>query len=149
MSIFSFSFSKLGINHQIVNVILRLNNYIRIKSKFLQHCSLCQIISKRARAEMAQILHTRECNVCAPPRLPLEVFKQLSHLPDPIPDEGDHYIPFSEIYGHLTTKQHMPSKIIHMTIRLPHCAIYIFNILRLVSSSRWYIRYVGSVNRIL
>ena len=51
-----------------------------------------------------------ECNVCAPPCLPLEVFQQLSHLPDPIPDEGDHYKPFSEIYGHLTTEHYMPSK---------------------------------------
>ena len=32
------------------------------------------------------------------------------NLPDPIPDEGDHYKPFSEIYRHLMTEHHMPSK---------------------------------------
>ena len=66
----------------------------------------------KARKYMFSILKCNkpECNVCAPPRLPLEVFQQLSHLPDPIPDEGDHYKPFSEIYGHLTTEHYMPSK---------------------------------------
>ena len=66
----------------------------------------------KARKYMFSILkgNKPECNVCAPPRLPLKVVQQLSHVPDFIPDEGDHYKPFSEIYGHLTTEQHMPSK---------------------------------------
>ena len=48
------------------------------------------------------------CPVCLPPRLSNEVFWNLSHLPDPVPN-GDHYQIFEELYGSVTTELHLPS----------------------------------------
>jgi hypothetical protein len=39
-----------------------------------------------------------ECPVCKVPRLPTDVFKEIHHLPVPIP-EGGRYKPFDELYG--------------------------------------------------
>ena len=39
----------------------------------------------------------------------LDTFKNINHLPDPIPSEDGHYTPFSEVYGSSTTEQHRPS----------------------------------------
>ena len=55
----------------------------------------------------------KKCNrpscICKPPRLPMEVFINLHHLPDPIPD-GDHYKDFDQLYGKgETTEEHRPS----------------------------------------
>ena len=49
-----------------------------------------------------------DCSVCSLPRLPSEIFKQLSYLPDPIAD-GEHYKPFEEVYGTLTSEKDRPS----------------------------------------
>lgn len=46
--------------------------------------------------------------MCGPPRLPLEIFKGLHHLPDPVP-RGDHYDDFDSLYGIETTEKHRPS----------------------------------------
>ena len=48
------------------------------------------------------------CLYHKPPYLP-EVFKELQHLPDPtISPDGTHYMPFSELYGKTTDKEHRP-----------------------------------------
>ena len=39
----------------------------------------------------------------------MEAFRDLHHLPDPLPGEEGHYAPFSEVYGTATTEQHRPS----------------------------------------
>ena len=46
--------------------------------------------------------------VCNPPRLPIDIFNSLHHLPDPIPTTFD----FESLYGkdHDTTEEHCPSK---------------------------------------
>ena len=49
------------------------------------------------------------CTMCKPVRMPLDVFKSISYLPDPVPGEDGHYLPFSEVYGTNTTEQHRPS----------------------------------------
>ena len=49
-----------------------------------------------------------ECTTCSPPRLPPDVFESLHNLPDPIPN-GDHYAHSEQVYGQLTTEEHMPS----------------------------------------
>ena len=49
-----------------------------------------------------------ECSVCKPPRLPADVFCDIHHLPDPIPD-GDKYKDFEEVYGSQTSEKHRPS----------------------------------------
>ena len=54
-----------------------------------------------------------ECNdidrrICKPPRLPPDVFCNIHHLPDPIPD-GDKYKDFGEVYGSQTSEKHCPS----------------------------------------
>ena len=50
------------------------------------------------------------CSICAPPRLPAEVFKTVYHLPDPVPDvTGEHYLEFEALYGTCTTEKYCPS----------------------------------------
>ena len=48
------------------------------------------------------------CLVCKPPRLPIDVFNSLNHLPDPEP-LGDKYRDFSTLYGQPTSEKHRPS----------------------------------------
>ena len=49
------------------------------------------------------------CSICAPPRLPAEVFETLHHLPDPVPDlTGEHYQEFETLYGTCTTEKYCP-----------------------------------------
>ena len=52
-----------------------------------------------------------DCTTCLPKRLPSDIFDQLNHLPNPIPDpynEGN-YVKFNNIYGTETTEEHMAS----------------------------------------
>ena len=51
---------------------------------------------------------SRLCNICNPPRLPEDVFSGLHFLPDPMPKD-DHYLPFQEVYGKVTTEKFRPS----------------------------------------
>lgn len=37
-----------------------------------------------------------DCSICKPPRLPKEVFDNLHHLPDPVPDSTTKYKSFEE-----------------------------------------------------
>src|SRR6266542_2547634 len=50
-----------------------------------------------------------ECSICKKPRLPQEVFKELSHLLDPLLESAEKYKGFSELYGTNTTEEHRPS----------------------------------------
>ena len=47
-----------------------------------------------------------DCSICRPPRLPDDVFKDLCHLPDPVPADEMHFI---DLYGTLTSERHRPS----------------------------------------
>ena len=49
-----------------------------------------------------------DCNICKVPRLPVDVFNDIHHLPDPIPD-GDKYKSFEDVYGSQTSEKHRPS----------------------------------------
>ncbi|XP_013398525.1 uncharacterized protein LOC106165000 [Lingula anatina] len=50
------------------------------------------------------------CTLCKKPRLPAEVFSQLNNFPDPVLDStGEHYKPFSEVYGSETDESARPS----------------------------------------
>ena len=51
---------------------------------------------------------------CQPIRLPSDVFEQLYHLPDPMPDpvNDGHYKKFSDRYRTETSERHMPSLIV-------------------------------------
>ena len=49
------------------------------------------------------------CSVCKPPRLPEEIFSALHFLPDPTPN-NDHYLPFEEVYGTVTSEKFTPLK---------------------------------------
>lgn len=49
------------------------------------------------------------CTICRPVHMPLELFRDVHHLPDPVPGEEGHYTPFSDVYGTSTTEQHRPS----------------------------------------
>ena len=55
-----------------------------------------------------------DCTICQPIRLPNDVFEQLYHLPDPIPDTVNdwHYKKFSDCYRTETSEKHMPSVIV-------------------------------------
>ena len=52
------------------------------------------------------------CSSCKKPRLSTDVFQQISHLPDPVPDEDNpgHYKKFADLYGQDTTEEFKPSK---------------------------------------
>ena len=49
------------------------------------------------------------CDICTAIRLPLDVFKNLRHIPHPTLGEDGHYLPFSEVFGSATTEEHRPS----------------------------------------
>ena len=46
-----------------------------------------------------------DCSICKPPRLPPDIYGNIHHLPDPIPD-GDKYKDFEEVYGSQTSEKH-------------------------------------------
>ncbi|CAC5399985.1 unnamed protein product [Mytilus coruscus] len=52
-----------------------------------------------------------DCNICAPPRLPPDMFAKLHVLPDPFSGEDQHYKTFQEVYGTDTTEEHKPSSV--------------------------------------
>ena len=63
---------------------------------------------------MALFFHNKKCGqhactICKPVRMPLEDFEKLSFLPDPVPGNDGHYLPFEEVYGTTTIEQHRPS----------------------------------------
>ena len=63
--------------------------------EFIDHC--CQ-----AGHYSFDILKCGEtsCNICAPTRLPLDVFKKLCHIPFPVPDGDEgHYLPFADVFS--------------------------------------------------
>ncbi len=49
------------------------------------------------------------CTICKPVRLPEQVFKKLNHLPHPTPGEDEHYAPFIDVFGKITSEEHRPS----------------------------------------
>ena len=50
------------------------------------------------------------CSICKPPRLPPEVLASIHHFPDPLKDSNsEHYQPFKDLYGAMTTEQDRPS----------------------------------------
>ena len=51
-----------------------------------------------------------DCRTCKAPRLAENVFKDLHHIPDPVPDTSLKYKSFDELYGTITTEQYRPSK---------------------------------------
>ena len=49
------------------------------------------------------------CAICKPVRLSPGVFEKLHHLPHPTPKDDDHYVPFCDVFGTVTTEKHCPS----------------------------------------
>ena len=49
------------------------------------------------------------CGICKPPRLPADKFEALSHLPDPMPGDGERFKSFDEVYNTQTTENFRPS----------------------------------------
>lgn len=41
--------------------------------------------------------------------MPMDIFRNIHHLPDPTPGEEGHYAPFEDVYRTPTTEQHRPS----------------------------------------
>ena len=71
---------------------------------FLHHCShfrhYCFYVKKCGKDD---------CQICKPLRLPQEAFNDLHILPDPVPGDDGHYVPFESAYGTATSKEHQPS----------------------------------------
>lgn len=63
-----------------------------LKAFLESHCKIRQY--------MFSVMKCREptCPICKPPRLPEEIFADLHHLPDPVPD-GNRYQSFQVLYG--------------------------------------------------
>ncbi len=53
-----------------------------------------------------------DCAICSVPRLPPEVFQQLSSFPDPMKatEKSEAYLPFESVYGQTTTEKFRPSQ---------------------------------------
>ncbi len=68
---------------------------------FLSHCchSCHYSISIKKCGEESCILFTD----------PMEIFRNIHHLPDPLPGEEGHYASFSDLYGTSSTEQHRSS----------------------------------------
>jgi hypothetical protein len=49
------------------------------------------------------------CNICKAPRLPADLFENLSHLPDPMPGDGERYKSFTDLYGQETSEKFRPT----------------------------------------
>ena len=73
--------------------------------KFIDHC--CR---KRHYSFEIRKCGSRDCNMCKPIRLTLEIFNQLKQLPDPMPGKDQHYLPFQDVFCHLTSEEHRPSR---------------------------------------
>ncbi|CAH1269408.1 Hypp4174 [Branchiostoma lanceolatum] len=72
---------------------------------FMQHCCV-----SRHYLFTVKKCGTDGCQHCKRPRLPAEVFSQLKEFPDPMLDNtGEHYRPFTEVYGSETTEADRPS----------------------------------------
>ena len=73
--------------------------------RFLNHCC----VDRRYFFSIKKCGSTT-CSICCPPRLPVDIFDTLHHLPDPVPDStGEHYKDFDDIYGSDTSEKHCPS----------------------------------------
>ena len=70
----------------------------------MQHC--CR---KRHYSFEIRKCGSLECNICKPPRLSEEIFKQLKPLPDLTPGIDNHYLSFSHVFGQNTSEEHQPS----------------------------------------
>ena len=73
--------------------------------RFLEHCCC-------SRTYMFSVKKCFKpgCSMCKPPRLPQNLWQNVHHLPDPVPqNNGEHYKSFSEFYGSKTTEEHCPS----------------------------------------
>ena len=72
--------------------------------QFLDHCC-------KERTYFLSILKCGKvnCTVCQKPRLNENDFRRLKHLPDPVPGEDKHYKPFDQVFGEVTSEEHMPS----------------------------------------
>ena len=52
------------------------------------------------------------CSICKVPRLSSDIFCNIHHLPDPIP-EGVKYKDFEDLYGYQTSEEYRPSLSYH------------------------------------
>lgn len=76
--------------------------------KFISHC--CQA---RHYSFCVRKCFSDTCTICAPPRLPQEVYQRLHFLPDPMlsDTEDGHYKSFDEVFGETTSEKDRPSAI--------------------------------------
>ena len=49
------------------------------------------------------------CSICQPPQLPQDVFNKLHHIPDPVPENDQHYNSFAALHGTPTMERDGPS----------------------------------------
>lgn len=73
--------------------------------EFLEHCCCVRHYSFAIKK-----CGQSSCTICKPVRMPVEVFKSIHFLSDPLA-RGDHYVPFEEVYGVPTTERDRPSLI--------------------------------------
>ena len=50
-----------------------------------------------------------DCRICKPPRMPMEKFRSLCHLRDPMMGKDDHYLSFDEVFSMNTSEKDRPS----------------------------------------
>ena len=68
--------------------------------EFMQsHCKICHYIFSVKKCSDA------DCSICKLPQLPPDIYCNIHHLPDPIPD-GDKYKDFEAVYESQTSEKH-------------------------------------------
>lgn len=80
-----------------------INQYAKV-CEFIKHCCQCSHYT-------FDILKcgSSSCSICKAPRLPLETFTKLKHIPHPTPMEDGHYLPFSKAFDISTSEEHRPT----------------------------------------
>ena len=71
---------------------------------FMQHC--CQA---RHYSFCIKKCGDPSCTTCKPVRLSSDIFQMLRFIPDPVPGDDHHYLPFTEAFTKKTSEEHRPS----------------------------------------
>lgn len=75
---------SLAVKKNVCMHLMVLNIYVQISSpklvEFIDHCCV-----SRTYFFTVKKCGASDCQICAPPRLPIDIFSQLHNFPDPVP----------------------------------------------------------------
>ena len=80
-----------------------LKSKAKLQDFLTTHCRLRHYMFSVKKCGLAS------CSICKAPRLPEEVFRDLCHLPDPTPSDGEKFKSFNDVYKTNTFENFRPS----------------------------------------